>query len=119
MVGILVVDDSAMMRKILRAVLEPLLHVVGEAADGMAAVQLVQQLRPEVVLIDVYMPRLNGIESTRLIRALSLGTIVVGMSSDISSVVEEELLSAGACAFLPKEDLSTTLLAVIARELSR
>jgi DNA-binding NarL/FixJ family response regulator len=120
-IGILLVDDSLVMRRILTEMLkaQPRLHVIGEAADGVAALQLVRQLCPEVVLMDVHMPRMNGIDSTRLIRLLSPQTIIIGMSTDSSLPIRTALLAAGACAFLEKESVPHQLLAVVTRELRR
>ena len=72
MIDILVVDDNADVRGVLRKELDDPgnVRVVGEAADGIAAVQLAQTLRPDVVLIDVNMARLDGVETTRRLRNL-------------------------------------------------
>ena len=72
MIDILVVDDNLEIRETLRAILEsrPDFHVVGEATDGIAASQLAQTLRPTIVLMDVGMARMDGIEATRQIRAV-------------------------------------------------
>ena len=120
MIGILVVDDHASMRQTLRAVLDaqPALKVVGEAVDGMEAIRLTQQVHPDVILMDVYMPRMDGVEAARHIRALVPEACVIGMSSDSSAWVERAFLSAGARAFLPKELVPCHLLEVIHRECS-
>ena len=64
MIGILVVDDNMQMRETLRTILDqqPGFHVIGEAADGISATQLAQTLRPTVVLMDIGMGRMDGIE---------------------------------------------------------
>jgi DNA-binding NarL/FixJ family response regulator len=119
MIGILVVDDNVQMRETLRTILEeqPELQVIGEAADGIAAFQLAQTLRPEVVLMDVGMARMDGIEATRRIRALLPDTVVIGMSCYANRQIESALLSVGANAFLPKESMPDKIFAVITEEL--
>ncbi len=121
MIEILVVDDNLQLRDTLRAILNkrPGFRVTGEAADGIAASQLVQTLRPKVVLMDVGMPRMDGVEATRRIRALLPDTIVIGMSCHTSREVEAALLAAGANAFLPKELVPEKLFDVIAQELTQ
>ena len=120
MIGVLVVDDNDLMRGTLRAVLtgQPDFSVVGEAADGMEALQLCQTVRPDVVLMDVYMPRMDGIEAARRIRAIVPEVCIIGMSTDSSRWVESAFLSTGAQAFLPKELVPAHLLEVIHRECS-
>lgn len=121
MIDILVVDDNLEIRETLRAILEsrPDFHVVGEATDGIAASQLAQTLRPTVVLMDVGMARMDGIEATRQIRAVLPETVVIGMSCHSSRDVEATLLAVGAKAFIPKEDVPDRIFAVIARELGQ
>ncbi len=120
MIAILIVDDNVAVRALLRTVLDaqPAFSVVGEAGDGMAACQIAQQLRPDIILMDINMPRMNGIESTRCIRALSPKTLIIGMSADTSPGMRGECLSAGAQAFLPKQLIATHLMAVVNQELS-
>ena len=121
MIDILVVDDNLEIRETLRAILEsrPDFHVVGEATDGIAASQLAQTLRPTIVLMDVGMARMDGIEATRQIRAVLPETVVMGMSCHSSRDVEATLLAVGARAFIPKEDVPDKIFAVIARELGQ
>ena len=121
MISVAVVDDHPMMRRMLCDVLmeQPVLQVIGEAPDGLAAIELVEQVHPDVVLIDAHMPGMNGIDTTRQIRALSSETVIIGMSSDSSPSMEREFLSAGAHAFLPKELMGKQVSAIIGRELSQ
>lgn len=121
MVEILVVDDNLQLRETLRAILNkrPGFHVIGEAADGIAASQLALTLRPHVVLMDVGMARMDGIEATRRIRALLPDTVVIGMSCHTSRDVETALLAVGANAFLPKEVVPEKIFAVITQELDQ
>ena len=120
MVGVLVVDDNLKLRGVLRTIIDkrPGFHVVGEAADGISAAQLAQSLRPNVVLMDVGMPRMDGIEATRHIRALLPDTIVIGMYCHNSRDVEAALLAVGVSAFLPKEHVPEKIFAVITEALA-
>jgi DNA-binding NarL/FixJ family response regulator len=76
---ILVADDDPVVREGLVAILDDQddIEVVGEAADGQAAIELVRQLRPRVVLMDVRMPRLDGIEATRQIKRFLPGVAII------------------------------------------
>ena len=119
MIGILVVDDNVQLRETLRTILDkqPGFQVIGEAADGIAAAQLAQNLRPKVVLMDVGMARMDGVEATRRIRTLLPETIVIGMSCHTSRDVETALLAVGANAFLPKEEVPEKIFALIREQL--
>jgi DNA-binding NarL/FixJ family response regulator len=121
MIGILIVDDNVQIREALRADLETQdnVSILGEAADGVAAVQLAQSLRPEVILMDVNMARLDGVGATRSIRALLPDTVLVGMSCHSREMVEKALLSAGADVFLSKDTLAQQLLPVVEHVLAR
>ena len=121
MIGILIVDDNVQLREALRTELAANDHVsvVGEAGDGVAAVQLAQSLRPDVVLMDVNMARLDGVAATRRIRALLPHTVVVGMSFFSPEMIEQAMRSAGADLFLPKDTLGQQLLPAVARMITR
>ncbi len=105
-VRIVLADDHKMLRDGLRRLIEqePGLAVVGEAADGRALVDLVQAARPDLVVLDVSMPGLNGIEATRRIRALPgpPRVIMLSMHADRRFVVES--IKAGASGYLLKDD---------------
>ena len=121
MIGILIVDDNVQLRAALRSELQAqgTVRIVGEAADGVAAVQLAQTLRPEVILMDVNMARLDGVGATRSLRTLFPRMVLVGMSCHSREMVEEAVLAAGADAFLPKEAICDQLLPVVAAILAR
>lgn len=77
-------------------------HVVGEAANGLDAIELVGQLHPDLVLMDVQMPGIDGIETTRRIRALQNPPAVVVMSTHESGDYDSVAIAAGAVGFVPK-----------------
>ena len=107
----MIVDDQALVRAGFRMILEaqPDLEVVGEAGDGSAAIDAVRTLRPDVVLMDIRMPGVDGIEATRrLTEAGSSAKIVILTTYDLDEYVFDAL-AAGASGFLlkhvPPEDL--------------
>jgi DNA-binding NarL/FixJ family response regulator len=104
MTRVLVVDDQELVRAGFRMILERGgLDVVGEAVDGVEAVQLAEELGPEVILMDVRMPRLDGIEATRRIVASRPGTRIVALTTfDLDEYVYEAV-NAGASGFLLKD----------------
>lgn len=105
MISVLVVDDQAMVREGFGALLnaQPDLTVVGHAADGEEAVRVVDDLRPDVVLMDVRMPRLDGIAAThRILDAHPATRILVLTTFDVDDYVYEAL-RAGASGFLLKD----------------
>ena len=120
MIDVLLVDDHALVRRTLRAILEtePTLAIVGEAADGLEAIHVAEAVHPHVVLMDLYMPGMDGIESTRQIHRHFPETCIIGMSSESGAWVKEGFLSAGARAFLPKELVPGHLVEVIHKECS-
>ena len=104
-IRVLVADDQALVRAGIRLLIEtqPDLEVVGEAEDGLAAIGEVTRTRPDVVLMDVRMPRLDGIEAARRIAALGSGAprVVMLTTFDVDEYVFDAL-SAGATGFLLK-----------------
>ncbi|HET6763880.1 MAG TPA: response regulator transcription factor, partial [Longimicrobiaceae bacterium] len=114
-ITILLVDDHAMFRSGLRALLEmePDLCVVGEAATGEDAVQMTEGLRPRVVLMDLAMPGIGGLEATRQIAALGHGTRVLAVTSHGEGDQLLALLEAGGSGFVTKHSPEEELVAAI------
>jgi len=105
MIRVLIADDQALVRTGFRVILdaEPDLEVVGEAGDGRETVELVPQKRPDVVLMDIRMPNLDGIEATRRVTALPRAPRVLMLTTfDLDEYVYEAL-RAGASGFLLKD----------------
>ena len=115
-VRLLLADDHRMLRDGLRrSMVESGFEVVGEASNGEEAVRLAQQLRPDVVLMDVTMPVLDGIEATRIIRAGLKTTEVVVLTMHGDADVMTRALQAGAVGYLVK-DCSTAVVASAVRQ---
>jgi DNA-binding NarL/FixJ family response regulator len=111
-VSVLVVDDQTPFRLAAKAVLRRAegFELVGEAADGDEAVDQAKALRPDLVLMDINMPRVNGIEATRQIVAEVPGTTVFLCSTYQQSDLPEEAAASGFAAYVNKEELSADLL---------
>src|ERR1700745_2620420 len=104
MIRLLLVDDQPAVRRGLemRLVLEPDIQVVGEAGTGKEALALVQALSPDVVLMDVEMPEMNGIETTIDLRAAASQSAVVILSIHDDQSMRTQATAAGAVAFVEK-----------------
>ena len=103
-VRVLLVDDLRVVRKAVERLLsaEPDLEVVGEAVDGLDAIEQVGRLAPDVVVMDVSMPRLNGVEATRRLRKEFPEVTVIGLSAHAADYMARPMLEAGATTFLDK-----------------
>jgi DNA-binding NarL/FixJ family response regulator len=110
-VRILVADDHSIVRRGVRALLETRRgwKVCGEAATGAEAVKQAKKLRPDVAVIDITMPDLNGFEATRLIRAAAPETEVLVLTVHESEQALREVLDAGALGYVSKSDLDLNL----------
>lgn len=109
---IIIVDDHGIVREGLKSLLQnqPEMEVVGEGQDGQVAVELVKELLPDIVIMDMSMPNLNGIEATRLILQHSPYTKVVILSMHSDRHIVKETLEAGASAYVVKSNIFEEML---------
>lgn len=114
-VHVLIGDDHRLLRQELRTIVSsyPAFHVVGEAADGAQACALAQQVQPDVILMDIQMPKMNGVEATRSIKRTFPHIIIIGLSVNYSIEVAHQMKVAGASAYLIKDTLPEDLCQVI------
>jgi len=112
---ILLADDHELVRRGLRALLEsqPGWEVCGEASDGRTAVEMSRRLLPDIVVMDVSMPELNGFEATRQILAKQPKVEVLALSMHESQQMVNELLDAGAHGYVLKSDAGSDLVAAV------
>jgi DNA-binding NarL/FixJ family response regulator len=110
-VRVLVVDDYEPFRCFLRATLEarPELQVIGEASDGFEAVQKARELQPDLILLDIGLPTLNGIEAAHQISRLVPTATILFVSQNSDTEIVNEALSNGAKGYVRKQDVSTDL----------
>jgi DNA-binding NarL/FixJ family response regulator len=114
---ILIVDDNPRLRALIRRITtqKPALQVVGEAEDGAEAIRLVHLLQPDIVLMDLVMPQVNGLEAMRQIKVEHPETKVIIMTVHTEDAYRRTAEANGADAFLLKKTLMTTLLPTIRR----
>ena len=114
-IRVLVVDDDADFRSMINLTLEGAndMTVVGEAGDGETGVALALTKKPDVVLMDLMMPRLDGLEATRQIKRGDPEVKVLVVTSAVDSAIRQETYKSGADAFLGKRDITTALVPTI------
>jgi DNA-binding NarL/FixJ family response regulator len=117
---VLIVDDHQVMRKGIRALLEndPAWQVCGEAENGRQAVEKARELRPDLIILDLTMPEMNGLEAARQIRNSSPDAKIVIFSMHESPQVRKESRDAGANAFVSKSALGDELSSISKKLLS-
>lgn len=115
MIKVVIADDHNLFRQSIKSLLETTddIEVVGEAADGQETLKLIQRKRPDVALVDIAMPLLNGIEATHRIQSLDVGTRVVILSMYSDEEMVRQALKNGAKGYLLKRSLVEELLLAI------
>lgn len=104
-IRVLLADDHAIVRQGLRSILEsyPDIDIIGEVADGKESLASVERVRPSVIVMDLNMPRMNGIDATAIIKSRYPEIIVLGLSVNAGDDNQAAMIQAGASALLPKE----------------
>jgi len=115
MIRVLLVDDHPLVRRAMRALLERSgrVEVVGEAENGAEAVDQAASLKPDVVVMDVRMPQMDGLQATKAMLAREPETRVVLLSMYSAADLDESVFEAGALAFVPKQVASAELLPAV------
>ncbi len=115
LIRVLVVDDNEPFRRFVRATLStrPGLQIISEASDGLEAVQKALELQPALIVLDIGLPSLNGIEAARRIRKLSPKSKILFLTQESSADVVQEALCLGALGFVIKAHAATDLLVAV------
>lgn len=115
MIKVLIVDDEKMIHIVLQSIFKKQqdLKVIGGVFNGEEAIKFVRWHTPDVITMDVDMPIMNGVETTRKITAQIPHSIIIGLSSRTNPRVSEDMIKAGASAYLPKDEVSDKLCATI------
>jgi len=114
-IRVLVVEDCEPWRRYFSTALQkqPELQVFGEVSDGLEAVHQAEELQPDLILLDIGLPTLNGIEAARRIRKVSLASRILFVSENRSADIAEEALSTGASGYVVKSDAESELLPAV------
>lgn len=118
MIRVLIVDDHLMFRQSLRTIIDSQhdMQVIGEAVNGLEALRQAQVLQPDIILMDINMPELDGIDATRRITSLGNGIKIIGLSTHTEIAYQEKMMAAGASDYISKvcdrEDLLDCIRAV-------
>jgi DNA-binding NarL/FixJ family response regulator len=116
-IRVLIVDDHAVVRQGLRLLLDaqPNIDVIGEAPDGDMAIQMARTLKPDVILMDLLMPGMSGVDAIRQLQTLNLPSRVLVLSSSLEDQLVKQALQAGARGYILKASRSSELVEAIER----
>ena len=114
-IRLIVVEDFAPFRELIRSILGEMLglQIIGEVSDGLDAVQKAAELKPDLILLDIGLPRLNGIAAARQIRKLAPESKIIFVSQESSPHVVQEALNSGAQGYVLKTKLGSDLLVAV------
>jgi DNA-binding NarL/FixJ family response regulator len=114
-VTVLLVDDNALIRRGIRSVLDQYedVRIIAEATNGLEAIQYARMLGPDLILMDIRMPEMDGVQATRIIKQEQPDCVIVGLSVVQTGPMREALLQAGATTFLSKDCVTMELYAAI------
>lgn len=114
-IRVLIVDDHQIICEGIHCILENQtgIEVVGEATSGLIAVEMMRALHPDVILMDISMPGMNGIEATRIITRENADVRIIGLSLHMEEDMAAVMLDAGACAYLSKSGSPEALISTI------
>ena len=112
---LLIAEDYELFRNLYRAIIEPRpeLQIVAEACDGLQALQMAAELKPDMILLDIGLPLLNGFDAARLIRKLAPDSKIIFLSQELAPEVVQEAFNLGASAYVMKATAASDLLAAI------
>ena len=115
LVRILLVDDYEPFRRFVRSTLRkrPSLQIVAEVSDGLEAIQQAEELKPDLILLDIGLPMLNGIEAAREIRKLAPESKIIFVTQESLADVVQEALSMGVLGYVLKAQAGTDLIAAV------
>ena len=116
-IKVLVVDDFTPFRQVVCSVLCERVLEIYEAADGLEAVKKAEELKPDLILLDIGLPKLNGIQAARQIGKISPASKIIFLSQQSSPDVVQEALNAGGCEYIVKTRAATELRAALDRHL--
>ena len=121
MIDVLLVDDHPVMRQLLRELLESHddLTIVGEAGNGEDAVTEVTKLQPSVVIVDITLPTMSGIQATELMKMRSPYSAIIGLTAGVQGHTEKAMLAAGAVAIIDKAEVFEALYPAILQAVRR